>query len=485
MDMTAGARAATPAPFPVCRPEDRGWILATAILASALGFIDGSVVAIAMPAMREGLGASLAQAQWIGAGYLLALSSLVLTGGAMGDRFGVARVFGLGILVFVAASMVCAIAPSPGTMIAARVLQGLGAGLMVPGSMSIIARAYPAETRGRALGLWAAAASATTAAGPILGGLVLTWGPDGAWRLIFAINLPFGGLALWILATKALPDPGRAGTPVDLAGASLACTALALAAWGLTEFVWAAALGGGALFATFLVFEARSRAPMIRLGLFRNRGFASANLATLFLYFALAAVLFYLPMTAVTAWGASEIAVTGALLPLGLLIGLISPAAGRLTDRFGPGPMMAGGMTLVALAAAGLALVAPFADIWRHILPLMVLLGVGMGLVVAPLSVGVMAAAGEAVQGAASGIYNAVARVANLLAVALMGGVAAWAYARVGGPSSFAAPGAAGEAHRAATAAGFAAVATAAAAASAIAAVIAARGVRRQAGARR
>jgi EmrB/QacA subfamily drug resistance transporter len=485
MDATAGARPDTAAPLPVCRTEDRGWILTAAILASALGFIDGSVVAIAMPAMREGLTASLVEAQWIGAGYLLALSALVLTGGAMGDRFGVARVFGLGILIFVVSSAICTLARTPEAMIAARVVQGLGAGLMVPGSMAIIARAYPPETRGRALGLWAAASSMTTAAGPILGGLLLTWGPDWGWRLIFAVNLPLGVLALWILLRKALPDPGRQGAPVDVTGALLACAALALLAWGLTELDLAAIAAGAVVFAGFVLHQARAAAPMVRLSLFGDRCFAAANLATLLLYFALAAMLFYLPMTAVTAWGAREIDVTLALLPLGLLIGALSTSAGRLADRIGPGPMIAAGAALVALADAGVAWVAPWADMWRHILPLMALKGVGMALVVAPLSAAVMSAVGEAEQGVASGINNAVARVANLGAVALMGAVAAAAYAAAGGTESFAQTAKATPAELAATAAGFAAIAKIAAGTAAAAALVAWFGVRVQASAQR
>lgn len=477
LQRTSGA---DPVSVSICAPADRGWILTAAILASALGFIDGSVVAIAMPAMRSGLGASLTGAQWISAGYLLALSSLVLTGGAMGDRFGVARVFGLGILVFVLASMVCALAPSTATMIAARIVQGLGAGLMVPGSMTIIARAYPPEDRARALGVWAAAASASTVAGPILGGLVLSSGPDWIWRLIFAINLPVGGLALWILWTRTRPDPGRPGSPVDVVGAVLACVSLALMAWGLTEGAWHFALAGLAVFAAFVLWELRTPSPMVRLALFGNRSFAAANLVTLFLWFALAAVLFFLPMTAVTAWRASGIEVTAVLLPLGVLIGALSSPAGRMADRIGPWPMIAAGALCVALAGAGLALVAPMADMWRHILPLMALMGTGMALVVAPLSAGVMAAAAEDEQGAASGINNAVARVASLVAVALMGGVAAAAYARAGGTASFAATDVITPAHLAATASGFAAVAWIAAAAALVAALIAATQLRRQ-----
>jgi EmrB/QacA subfamily drug resistance transporter len=464
----------------VPEPRRRRLVLTAAILASAMGFIDGSVVAIAMPAMRDGLGASLAGAQWIGAGYLLALSSLVLTGGAMGDRFGVARVFSLGILIFVAASVICTLAPTTATMIAARIVQGAGAGLMVPGSMAIVSRSFPPEDRGRALGLWAGAASAATVAGPIIGGVLLTWGPDWAWRLIFALNLPAGVVALWLLWRGALPDSGRPGTPVDLTGAALASASLALIAWGLTELLWSATLGGVAVFAAFLMYEARASAPMVRLGLFRDPNFAAVNAATLFLFFALPAVLFYLPMTAMTAWGATGIEVTGALLPLGLLIGALSPPAGRLADRTGPGPLIATGALCVAAAFAGLAWVARDADIWRHVLPLMALTGFGMGLVAAPLSVGVMAAAGEAEQGAASGINNAVARVANLVAVAMMGGVAAAAYARAGGTASFAAAADLSPQHLAATASGFAVVAWIAAAAAMIASVIAALWVRRR-----
>lgn len=476
-------------PTLICRPEDRRFVLIAAILASALGFIDGSVVAIAMPAMRSGLSASLGQAQWIGAGYLLAMSSLVLTGGAMGDRFGVARVFGLGIVIFVAASLLCALASTPQGMIAARIVQGIGAGLMVPGSMSLISRAYPAAERGRALGIWAAAASGTTVAGPILGGLVLSSEAEGAWRWIFAMNLPLGGMAIWLLWSKTLPDHGRPGTPVDVPGAVLACAALGVLAWDLTE-------GGGSawmllavgLAALFLWREATTPAPMLPLSMFRNRAFAAANLATLFLFFALAAVLFYLPMTAVVAWGARGIDVTLALLPLGILIGLVSTPAGRLVDRIGAGPVIATGAMIVAVAYGLLALTAGRAGIYTHILPLMALNGLGMALVAAPVSAAVMAAAGEGEQGAASGINNAVARVSNLVAVTMMGGVGAAAYRLAGGTASFAETGLSGPArtaHAAATAAGFSAIATIAALAALVASLIAAFGIRRQVIARR
>jgi EmrB/QacA subfamily drug resistance transporter len=467
-------------PVSICAARDRRYMLLASILASALGFIDGSVVAIAMPAMREGLDASLTQAQWIGAGYLLAVSSLVLTGGAMGDRFGVARVFGLGIAVFVLASLICTLAPTPAWLIAARIVQGAGAGLMIPGSMALISRAYPAAERGRALGIWAAAASATTVAGPILGGLVLGAGTEDAWRWIFALNLPLGGAALWLLWSKALPDPGRPGTPVDLPGALLASAALGLLAWDLTEgggSTWS--LAAALLAGLFLWHEATTPAPMLRLSMFRNRGFSAANLATLFIFFSLAAVLFYLPMTAVTAWGARGIDVTLALLPLGIMIGLASTPAGRMVDRIGPGPVIATGGALVALAYAGLALFAERAGIYTHVLPLLAMNGLGMALVAAPVSAAVMASANDGEQGAASGVNNAVARVSNLIAVTLMGSLAAAAYTAAGGAASFAEPGLADPAHAAATASAFAAIAWIAALAAALGSAVASLGLPR------
>lgn len=193
-------------------------ILWAAILASSMGFIDSSVTSIAMPAMRAALGASLEQAQWINAAYLLTLSALVLAGGAMGDRFGTARVFSAGIWVFVLGSIACAFAAEPGQMIAARAVKGVGAALMVPGSMAMVSRAYPREERGRALGLWAAASTMTTALGPVLGGVLITWGGDHGWRMIFALNLPLGLAALWLIRGRTPGDRCQPGVAVDVVG---------------------------------------------------------------------------------------------------------------------------------------------------------------------------------------------------------------------------------------------------------------------------
>ena len=459
-----------------CAPEDRRTILWAAVLASSMGFIDTSVTAIAIPSMRSALDASLPQAQWISAAYLLALSALVLTGGALGDRYGTARVFVIGIWVFVAASLACALAQDAPQMIAARAVKGIGAALMVPGSMALVSRAYPREERGQALGLWAAASTATTALGPVLGGMLISWGGEFGWRAIFAMNLPLGLISVWLLRGRVAQDTARSTTALDLPGAFLATAGLGLMALALTSRAdWVLPLGaaGLATLIAFIWWEAVSPAPMIRLSMFRRRTFAMANLMTLALYFALNGVMFYLPMTATSVWGVSPLEVTAAFVPISVLIGVMSAPAGRCVDRLGPGPLLAAGSALVALAYAGLAFVAEGGDFWGRIIPLMALGGVGLGLVVAPLTAAVMADAGDDEHGAASGINNAVARVAGLIAVALMGRLAAWMYGATdaGTLPGFGLPGTAA-AHVAATGHAFAVVAGVAAAMALVAAIL-------------
>ena len=482
----APAIPAQPASQAVVRPEHRSAILIAAILASAIGFIDGSIVAIALPAMRASLGATQAQAQWFANAYLLILASVILAGGAFGDRFGIARVFGSGTAAFVLASVGCALATTPAMMIAARALQGLGAAFMVPGSMAIIARAYPPGERGRAIGIWASASAITTAAGPILGGLLLGWGGPAAWRLVFAINVPLGGTALWLLATRSLPDRGRPGRRIDWIGTLLAIAGLGLTALGLTH----AAEGGSASLGTtaagvaalggFIVWESRTAAPMLPLRLFADRAFAAANAATFLIYFGLTAMLFFLPMAAIAAWGLPPIEVTFAFLPTSVLIGLLSSRFGRLADRIGPGPLIAGGAALVAAGQGLVALGAPTQDFWGRIIPPMILSALGMSALVAPLSAAVMARAGADDSGIASGVNNAVARMASLMAVAAMGGVAAAAYRAAAGPLDFGTR-AQGAAHAAASAHALSVVAGTASAMTAAAALIAAFGIRRAA----
>jgi len=409
-----------------------------------MGFIDGSVLSIAIPALRADLGASLADAQWVSNSYALFLGSLILLGGAAGDRFGLRRVFGLGIAAFVIASMASALAPSAPVLIVARALQGIGAAFMVPGSLAIIAKAYPRQERGKAIGIWAAASSLTTILGPVIGGFVLTVFGDWSWRLVFAINLPLGAIALALLWLRVPPDPAGEHQKLDIAGAVLASLGLMLVAFGLTGNEGTPGLlhmltyagSGIVILAIFLVWEARTKAPMLPLRLFANVRFSGANALTLALYFALSAVMFFLPMTVISAWGASAADVAIALLPFGVALTLLSSWSGALADRFGPAPLIAIGALLVGAAFAGLGLTAPMQNLWGAVLPLICLMGIGMGLVVSPLSTAVMTAVEDSDTGTASGVNNAVSRVAGLLAVAMMGFVALYVFERSLGPAA-------------------------------------------------
>ncbi|MEC9243849.1 MAG: MFS transporter, partial [Pseudomonadota bacterium] len=232
-----------------CPASRRHYVLLAAILASALGFIDGSVVSVAMPAMRADLGASLADAQWISNAYALALAALILVGGGAGDKFGLRKTFIAGIVLFTLASMACAAAPSASTLILSRGVQGVGAAFMVPGSLAIIAKAYPKEERGRAIGIWAASSALTTAIGPVFGGLLLSVFGDAAWRVIFAINLPLGVLAVAMLLRVPADQP-KGDRKLDVAGAVLATLAFGAMSYGLTAFSAENAGSGGGSAAT-------------------------------------------------------------------------------------------------------------------------------------------------------------------------------------------------------------------------------------------
>ncbi|PBB68307.1 MFS transporter [Mesorhizobium sp. WSM4312] len=435
--------AAVPLTSPVtngtfCPQSQRRFVLIAAILASALGFIDGSILAIAMPAIRVNLGASLAEAQWISNAYALTLSALILAGGAAGDRFGLRRAFVAGIALFIVASLACALAPNAVVLIGFRAVQGIGAAIMVPGSLAIIAKAYPKKERGRAIGIWAAASALTTALGPVLGGLVLSAFGAGIWRAIFAVNLPLGLISIYLLLVKIPADAATEKRSLDLGGGALATLAFGALAYGLTSMsssgegnmAGPSIAAGAVLLVVFILFEHRRREPMIDLSLFRIGAFAGANVATFFLYFALSANLFYLPMLLIAGWGLSTAEVGFIFLPLSASIALLSGPVGQLSDRIGPRFPIACGSLIVAFAFAGLALLARAGihHFWTGIFPLMALMGLGMALVVSPLSTAIMTAVEDKDTGAASGINNAVSRVGGLIAVAAMGSLATWVY---------------------------------------------------------
>lgn len=410
----------------VRRPQQR-LALAATILGSSMAFIDGSVVNVALPAIQQDLGAGAAGVQWVINAYLLLLGALVLIGGSAGDRYGRRRIFLLGIVLFSGASIACALAPGVGTLIAARAAQGIAAALLVPSSLAILGASFAPEQRSRAIGAWAGFGALTAAAGPILGGwLVDTW----SWRAIFLLNLPIAAAAIW-LTLRAVPesrDP-QAG-PLDWPGALTAALGLGALTWALTDatergfgdpIVVGALVAGVLLLVAFVVVEMRVRAPMMPTALFRSRDFSGTNALTLLLYFALSGALFVLPFELILGHGYSATAAGAALLPLPVVMGLFSSAAGRLNDRIGPrwpltvGPIVAGiGMAMFALPDVG----TPY---WSGFLPAMLVLSVGMTVAVAPLTTTVMTAVDTRQAGIASGINNAVARVAGVIAVAVLG----------------------------------------------------------------
>ena len=413
-------------------------VLAATILGSSLAFIDGSVVNVALPAIQVDLRAGTAAMQWVVDAYLLPLGALVLLGGALGDRMGRVRVFVAGVVLFTGASLSCGLAPGAGWLVLARAVQGVGAALLVPGSLAIIGAAVPAEERGAAIGTWSGAGALTTALGPLLGG----WLVDGAsWRAIFLINLPLAAAVVWL--ARGIPDsrgPAAAGPP-DWPGALLAAAGLGALTYGFIEapsrgadgVVLACLAGGTALLTAFVAAEAREPQPMMPLGLFRSARFSGANGLTLLLYFALTGVLFQLPFLLIGTHGYSASAAGAALLPLSLLLGGLSGSAGRLAERVGPRPLLVAGPLLAAAGFALLGRQAGDGRYWTGVLPGMLALAGGMTLAVAPLTAAVMGAVPDGQAGVASGVNNAVARVAGLLAVSALGVLAAEATDAVAG----------------------------------------------------
>lgn len=402
-------------------PTARG-VVAAATLGSGLTLLDGTVVNVALRAMGEDLDASLAELQWITNGYFLSLASLILLGGALGDRLGRRRVFVVGTVWFALASLLCAIAPSAEVLVAARVLQGVGGALLTPGSLAMIQGAFRPEDRGRAIGAWAGLGGVATVLGPLVGGVLVD---HASWRWIFLINLPLAALTVW-LAQRWVPetrDP-RAPGRFDVPGAVLATLALAGTTWALTDAGgpatwWAAALGVLAAVA-FVVVERRSGDPMVPLGLFADRTFSAANVMTLLVYAALGAVLFFLVLQLQTVGGYDALEAGLATLPITACMLVLSSRAGALGQRIGPRVPMTVGPLVMAVGAAWLVVVGPGVVWWRDVAPGLTVLGLGLALTATPLTAAVMAAAPDALTGIASGVNNAVARAGSLLAVAAL-----------------------------------------------------------------
>jgi len=396
------------------------WTLVSTILGSSLAFIDGTVVNVSLPALTAAFHAGAAAAQWVVVGYTLPLSALVLTGGAFGDRFGSRRIFALGVVMFAIASGGCAVAQSFTQLLIARVLQGIAAALLVPSSLALLGATFTDEQRGRAIGTWSAFASLSGAVGPLLGGwLVDHW----SWRFVFLINLPVAAVTLAIVATRVMTPRHSGGRRIDLLGAAAVTFALGTITAAMTlpsgaqhprALAAALAVAGSLAFAAFLIIEGRASDPMMPLRVWRSKTFAGVNAVTLVIYAAMSMLLFELPLYLIEIRGESAVAAAAAMLPIVAELFFISRPAGAWAARAGPRRPLTIGSLLVA---AGFGLLTLDGSVFPGILTL----GLGMALVVAPLTTTVMSALDTDHAGLASGVNNAVARVAGLLGVAMLG----------------------------------------------------------------
>ncbi len=406
--------------------------LAACILGSSIALLDGTVVNVALPTIQRGLGGGLAGQQWISNAYLLTLGSLILVGGSLGDLFGERRVFALGVGGFGAASLLCALAPTIGFLIAFRALQGVAGALLIPSSLAVIVATFAESERGAAIGSWTAFGSVATALGPLGGGVLLG---IASWRWIFLINLPFAVVCVGlILAVLPRDAPAAGGRRIDFTGALLCALGLGGPVFALIEqprlgwsslAVWGPLLAGVLLFAAFLVHESRARDPMLPLSLFARRNFAVGNVETFSMYAGLAVLFFFLVLFLQQVAGYTPLQSGLATLPVTLVMLALSRRFGGLADRFGPrlfmglGPVLAG-VGLLALLRVGLDV-----DYLSEVLPALLLFSLGLSLTVAPLTAAVLAGVEERQAGIASGVNNAVARVAGLLGIAALGAVVA------------------------------------------------------------
>jgi EmrB/QacA subfamily drug resistance transporter len=406
--------------------------LIAAIMGSFVAGLDATVVNVALPAIEEDLGGGLAGQQWVSNAYLLALGSLILVGGSLGDLFGERRVFAIGVGGFGLVSLGCAISPSIESLVAFRALQGVFGALLTPSALAIIVAVFSGEERGAAIGTWTAWGGISTVVGPLVGGYLID---VASWRWIFAINVPFV-LATLALIYAAIPrvEEGRAHARVDWIGAALCAIGLAGPVFALIqqpELGWGSpgvlipGLGGIAVFAAFLVFESRTANPMLELSLFRRRNFAIGNVQTLSMYAGLSILFFFLVLFLQQVAGYDALEAGLATLPTTAVMFILSKRMGRLSDRFGPRFFMGGGPLL---AACGLLLMMRLdadVDYFTDLLPALLVFALGLTMTVAPLTATVLADADEQNAGIASGINNAIARVAGLLGIAALGAVVA------------------------------------------------------------
>jgi EmrB/QacA subfamily drug resistance transporter len=416
----------------VASSANKRWTLVATILGSSIAILDTSVVSVALPSIQRSLGGGLAGQQWVSNAYLLTLGSLILLGGSLGDIFGERRVFALGVGGFGLTSLLCALAPTIGLLVAFRALQGVAGALLTPSSLAVIVSTFPENERGPAIGSWTAWGTIAGALGPLVAGVILG---VGSWRWIFVINLPLVVACLWLIM-RVVPSttPSATHRRVDVIGALLCVLGLGGTVFALIEQprlgwsspgVLGSLIGGVALFGAFLVYESHTRDPMLRLDLFKSRNFAFGNIETLALYGGLSALFFFLVLYLQQVAGYSPLQSGLALLPESVVMFALSSRFGALADRFGPRVFMGGGPLI---AGAGMLLLLTFGvhvTYLTEVLPGILLFSVGLSITVAPLTAAVLAGIDQDEAGIGSAVNNAVARVAGLIATVAIGAIVA------------------------------------------------------------